>query len=104
MSATAEIKNTTTDILASIHNESVLRTEAKSVLEKLGLPLPKNEEYRFAPVTRVLEKNFSSLSLPGITDSAFNNVASVAIPELDSYTIVFVNGITKTSAIPGIGV
>jgi Fe-S cluster assembly protein SufD len=68
-----------------------LREEALSFLQQNGLPINKNEEYRFTPITRTLEKEFESLALePKVSD--FRNVDQYLIPGLKANVIVFING------------
>ncbi len=71
--------------------DQALREDALTYLKNTGLPISKTEEYRFAPVTRILEKNFDSLTL----SSQVNTVVSVnefLIEGLKGNIIVFVNG------------
>ncbi|HWA33779.1 MAG TPA: Fe-S cluster assembly protein SufD [Cyclobacteriaceae bacterium] len=54
-----------------------------------GFPGGKTEEYKFTPITRVLEKSFpSALPLPTTTSAAVR-----LIPELKCNLIVFINGV-----------
>lgn len=96
MNSAAEIKNVSTEVLSSLKGNTPLRKDAREVFEKLGLPLSKNEEYRFAPITRALEKNFSSM-LSDNPLSNFTDIQSVSITALDSFSIVFVNGVFNKS-------
>jgi Fe-S cluster assembly protein SufD len=55
-----------------------------------GLPGPKTEEYKFTPITRILEKAFP----PALAWPATGKTAKVQfIPELRCNLIVFVNGV-----------
>jgi len=83
---------TSTVNVQSESNEGVrrLRNEALAVLESIGLPSVKNEEYKHTPLTRLLEKN---LKFP------FHNVSSTAvdlesirIPSIEGVNLVFING------------
>lgn len=58
------------------------RTQALGQLKKLGLPGGKQEEYRFTPVTRHLEKHFSWDTKNA--ESSLSSVSDFLIPELDA--------------------
>lgn len=65
------------------------RQQALNTLEKSGLPGAKHEEYRFTPITRFLEKNFTgpasaTPSLPSVDEFLINN--------LEANVLTFVNG------------
>lgn len=66
------------------------RKNAITFFEKTGLPTAKQEEYRFTPITKSLEKNFSW----GTKDSTsfINSIVSFLIPDLDANILVFING------------
>src|SRR6185369_8568627 len=68
------------------------RVEAIQNFQKLGLPSNKSEEYRFTPITRALEKNFT-FDQPGTVPSKINSVDQFLIPDLETNIIVFINGI-----------
>lgn len=72
----------------SFSNFEQKRKEALKSLAALGLPAAKNEEYKFTPITRILEKNFSFTSAKpaGIVDE---NV----LLKGDFRRLVFVNGV-----------
>jgi Fe-S cluster assembly protein SufD len=98
MSVTTTDKNTTTEVASWIERNlsaSALVTdlckEALAAFQKIGLPAAKSEEYKFTPVTRLLEKNFNFATANGETGDI--NVADFAIPGLEANVIVFVNGI-----------
>lgn len=66
------------------------RRHALASLNQLGLPGNKHEEYRFAPVTRHLEKNFDwSITT---AESTIQSILEYLIPNLDANVITFVNG------------
>ncbi len=98
MSTTVTDKSITTDIALRAENElpnlpqaAAIRKDARETLRTLGLPASKNEEYKYTPITRVLERNFNftTATSPGIAD-----VAAFAIPGLDDANVlVFVNGV-----------
>jgi Fe-S cluster assembly protein SufD len=98
MSVTTTDKNTTTEVASWIERNlsasalvTDLRKEALAAFQKIGLPAAKSEEYKFTPVTRLLEKNFNFSAANGETGDI--NVAEFAIPGLEANVIVFVNGI-----------
>jgi Fe-S cluster assembly protein SufD len=95
MSLTTTDKNITANIIASIQQKmkasDLLRTEALDVFEKLGLPHNKHEEFKYTPITRELEKNFT------FTDSkksiSKTDITSFLIPGIEANVLVFINGI-----------
>jgi Fe-S cluster assembly protein SufD len=90
MNPSIEVKSSTADILAQLTLENGLRKEAREAFRNLGLPAPKNEEYKFTPITRVLEKNFDFTSPQA--SSSLSDITPYTIPGLDAHTLVFVNG------------
>jgi Fe-S cluster assembly protein SufD len=72
--------------------KNVQRTEAMRQFLKLGLPSNKTEEYRFAPITRALEKNFN-FELSNPLESKIKSIDQFLIPDLEANIIVFINGI-----------
>jgi Fe-S cluster assembly protein SufD len=68
------------------------RVEAIQNFQKLGLPSNKSEEYRFTPIARVLEKNFS-FDQTSTVPSKINSIDHFLIPNLEANIIVFINGI-----------
>jgi Fe-S cluster assembly protein SufD len=95
MSLTATDKNITTNIAAKIQSQlksglNDTRAEAFVSFQKLGLPVGKNEEYKYTPITRELEKNFAfgESTLANKTD-----VSGFMIPGLDANVLVFINGV-----------
>src|SRR5690349_17541697 len=98
MSVTVSDKNITTDLIAAIEKNLVpdasialLRKEGLDSLQKLGLPPNKAEEYKFTPVTRLLEKNFNFSAVN--PQSKLTSIDEFKIDELDATVIVFVNGV-----------
>lgn len=91
MSAVIETSPLLSDILAAIEPNDGLKAEAFTVLEQLGLPGNKSEEYKFTPITRALEKNFN-FAIKNNT-SELNRIDSFVIPGIDAHIIVFVNGV-----------
>jgi Fe-S cluster assembly protein SufD len=98
MSLTTTDKNTTAEVATWIERHlsasslvTDLRKEGLASFQKLGLPVGKAEEYKFTPVTRLLEKNFN-FSSPN-AEAQEIDLEEVLIPELDANVIVFVNGV-----------
>ena len=89
-SLTGEIVKTFRDHQFSAGKES--REEAIHHFENLGLPGNKSEEYRFTPITRSLEKNFSAKQFTNAAFSALDNIDEFRIPDYESNLIVFING------------
>jgi Fe-S cluster assembly protein SufD len=94
---TRDIKN---EIAEAFHQRkfdvaSDHRKNAFAYFEKTGLPGTKQEEYRFTPITKNLEKNFS-----WDTNASISNISSIdeyLIPNLDTNILVFVNGAYSAS-------
>lgn len=80
-----------------------LRENAYRKFHELGLPGNKHEEYRHAPLTRALEKNFN-LSQSTSGERSAIKADDFFIPDLDAIHLVFVNGIYSekysTQALP----
>lgn len=91
---------TATDTLNSIVSQFSSATFAEAVdqrakaiqaFEKMGLPTGKSEEYRFFPITKNLEKNFT-WNKPN-PPSALQSVEPFLIDNIDAHVITFVNGV-----------
>ncbi len=67
------------------------REQAIRVLHEKGLPGNKHEEYRFTPLARAIENNFTDVA--GTTPATLTLVDAFRIPELKANTVVFVNGV-----------
>jgi Fe-S cluster assembly protein SufD len=96
MSVLTTEKNITHQIATSIRQKTkvdsdALRADALGVFEALGLPYPKHEEYKYTPITRALEKNFTFSPAPAPTPLA--EINRFFIPGVEGSRIVFVNGI-----------
>lgn len=91
MNPSVESKNSIEEILSGLTGQETVRTEAREALKRLGLPSSKNEEYKFAPITRVLEKNFD-LSQQSSAPSSLDDLTSFSIDGLDAHVVVLVNG------------
>lgn len=92
MSTTAT-RNITSEIIETLPCFDVAvehRNQALEQLKQLGLPGSKQEEYRFTPITRQLEKNFSWAKTNA--ESNLSSVIDYLIPELDANLVVLVNG------------
>lgn len=89
MSETTEVKSNTFQI--TLPSSTPLREQAKAVFQQLGLPHSKTEEYRHAPITRALEKNFKFSSAEN-SISDLKSIQDFEIPELDGQVIVMLNG------------
>lgn len=93
MILSTQSKNSTAEVLNSLEKLAVtpIRNEAKIALEQLGLPAAKSEEYRFAPITRILEKNFN-LNTQSLVNSSINSIEEFDLPNVDAIRLVFING------------
>lgn len=98
MSVVVTGKSSTDEIIASIGNEwseaatADLRKEALANFQRLGLPANKAEEYKYTPLTRALEKNFSFATSNAASKGGIN-VNALSIPGLTGNVLVFINGI-----------
>jgi Fe-S cluster assembly protein SufD len=95
MSAVTTTKDITNEIIASFQTARFgeakeSREKAIRHLEKTGLPTQKHEEYRFAPVTKSIESNFTWKN--EVSPSTLSSISEYLIPELDSNLLVFING------------
>ncbi len=89
---TRDIKN---EIVEAFHQSKFdvakeYRNKALTFFEKTGLPGPKQEEYRFTPITKSLEKNLDWNVIQ--SPSAIESIEEFLIPKLDANILVFVNG------------
>ena len=91
MSPSVEQKNITQEILSKVTLEGKIRNQAREALASLGLPASKSEEYKFAPVTRILENNFN-LSDFSVDSSKATDLSSFAVNNLDAHVLVIING------------
>lgn len=69
-----------------------VRKNAIEVFEKQGLPGAKNEEYKYTPISKVLEKTFDFTTRPAEPKITEKQVDNFLIPGLDAIKLVFVNG------------
>ncbi len=89
-------ENITSKIASSILERTntqadALRAEALDTFQKLGLPGQKSEEYKYTPITRLLEKNFSFS--PSAAPGPLGNISEFLIPGLDANLLVFIDGV-----------
>ncbi|MEQ8424216.1 MAG: Fe-S cluster assembly protein SufD [Cyclobacteriaceae bacterium] len=68
------------------------RKEALTGFKNLGLPGSKSEEYRFTPITKLLEKNFSAEELAQSPALSSENLGDLIPKDFKDNCIVFVNG------------
>ncbi len=72
-------------------DDDPLRKEATEIFRSLGLPAPKHEEYKYTPITRVLEKNFTFA--PSGAPGPLTSVREFMLPEMDDANVlVFIDG------------
>jgi Fe-S cluster assembly protein SufD len=95
MNSTITHKDLTDEVIASFQEAKFSvatknRAKALQFLKKNGLPSTKHEEYRFAPITKSLEKNFTWKN--EISPSSIKSINEFLIPGLDAHLIVFING------------
>lgn len=68
-----------------------LRKEAINTFSQLGVPGPKNEEYKYTNMVRALG-SFDFHNLPSVGDVSKTDVEGFALEALDAHHLVFVNG------------
>jgi Fe-S cluster assembly protein SufD len=80
------------DSFKSFHTNDLKTNRENSLaqLEKIGLPSGKSEEYRFTPITKILEKKFKWNH--STTASTLSSIDPFLISGLDATVIVLVNG------------
>lgn len=91
MSIATDTKNIITDILANLETEGGIRAQALEQFKKSGLPPAKSEEYKFTPITRVLEKHFDFTKSDAVP-SSLSSITEFSIKDLDAHIIVLLNG------------
>lgn len=84
----AEIINSFPEEKFGEANES--RGKAIGNLDRLGMPTGKSEEYRFTPITKIIEKHFTWKN--NIASSSIQSINGFLIPGLDANVLVFING------------
>ena len=68
-----------------------VRTAALEIFQQLGQPGNKHEEYKYTPVTRELEKQFT-FQQPSEALVKDLSVGEYLIPDVDANILVFING------------
>ena len=68
------------------------RRAAMEVLTRTGLPGKKDEEYKYTPITRALEKQFTALELPPVADHDVQELLDRWRIQEEANVLVFVNG------------
>jgi Fe-S cluster assembly protein SufD len=96
MSLISTDKNITDQIASSLLQQinvqsDPLRRESLEVFQKLGLPGSKHEEYKYTPIARYLEKNFTFTPSPAT--GKLSDVSKFFIPGLEANQIVFIDGV-----------
>jgi len=76
---------------ASLPIHSV-RKEAIEAFKALGVPGPKNEEYKYTNLGKALETAFDFSKAPQKSELTSEQVAKYYIPELDANQLIFING------------
>ena len=89
-------KDITTEVSSFIQRRTrnvldPVRKAAREAFQQLGLPANKHEEYKYTPITRELQNNFSFDSA-GV-DPLIKDVKEYFIPGMEANTIVFINGV-----------
>ncbi|QSE96225.1 Fe-S cluster assembly protein SufD [Fulvivirga lutea] len=69
------------------------RKEAMDLLNTIGLPSPKNEEYKFTNITKILEKEFNSIPHQFNSKIQKEAIQKLDIEGLDVHKLVFINGV-----------
>ncbi len=84
----------------AVHPQDELQKEALQELLRLGLPGPKNEEYKHTPITRALEKNLNA-ALPFRTEGTIPDEHLWKL-NLECYYAVLLNGkfVAEESVLP----
>lgn len=77
-------------VVASGGPFSTLRGKALADFEKIGFPSTRNEEYKYMPLTRLLEKNFSFAATEARKSDV--DIKEFLIPDVDGQVLVFING------------
>lgn len=72
--------------------EHKIRRRALEAFKSSGLPGPKNEEYKYTPLTKVLEKSFDFSTRPAKPAISSDQANKYMIPGLEANNLVFVNG------------
>jgi Fe-S cluster assembly protein SufD len=97
MDLTTTDKNITSEVCSFIRrrmqiDSDPVRSNALEILQQLGLPGNKHEEYKYTPVTRELEKKFTFQQPTSQSIAEQVNVREYLMPEVDANILVFING------------
>ena len=89
-------ENITGRIVSAIRQQinvegDTLRHDALETFQHMGLPGPKHEEYKYTPLTRYLEKNFTFV--PDDAPGPITNIERFFIRGIDANIIVFIDGV-----------
>jgi Fe-S cluster assembly protein SufD len=71
---------------------TTLRRKAIARFEALGFPGRKAEAWKYTPITRTLQHTYTIQPVPPLPKLSQADLAQAAIPELDAYWVVLVNG------------
>lgn len=69
-----------------------VRKAALAQLQSVGLPTPKNEEYKFTNLTKALSKTFDFASATPSFNLQKEQIEAFKIDSLDAYNLYFLNG------------
>jgi Fe-S cluster assembly protein SufD len=92
LATSKDIANEIVDSFDTANFSSAIENRKKAIelLKVNGLPGSKQEEYRFTPITKSLEKEFIWKSKP--VSASLKSIDDFLIPALDGYVLVFING------------
>jgi Fe-S cluster assembly protein SufD len=94
MSTTIEKRNLSSEIAESIRKQlaSPDRVPFLEQFEKIQLPVAKSEEYKFAPIVRILEKSFQEWPAKSVGQIDTRSLTSFVPGNIAVELIVFING------------
>lgn len=69
-----------------------VRKEAIGAFREMGMPGPKNEEYKYTDLKKALQKNFDFKSASPEANISSETVKQCLLPNLEANILVFVNG------------
>jgi Fe-S cluster assembly protein SufD len=95
MSTATDKKDLTTEMLATAKSQGSFKSSREAgiaAMNQLRMPGNKTEEYRFTPITRVLEKSFPQWPAPSASSPSIASVEQYLIPGLDANIVVLING------------
>jgi Fe-S cluster assembly protein SufD len=104
---TDTVSNRIANFIAEKTNvQSAERSVAFEAFKRNGLPGPKSEEYKYTPIARVLEKNFTFTPSPA--SGALTDINSFLIKGFEKNRVVFIDGVYSKDLssvnIPGVTV